>query len=119
LIVHSWVVLSLFLSFSSHVFAANFVGKVIGITDGDTITVLHNGRGEKIRLNAIDCPQNGQAFGKRAKQAASQLAFGQQVTVQPFGLDKYGRTIGDVTLPGGKKMSQELVRAGMCWWYRK
>ena len=39
--------------------------------------------------------------------------------VQTFGLDKYGRTIGDVTLPDGKSLNLELVREGMCWWYRK
>jgi micrococcal nuclease len=37
-------------------YAGNFTGKVVGISDGDTITVLHNGRGEKIRLYSIDCP---------------------------------------------------------------
>jgi micrococcal nuclease len=99
--------------------AADFTGKVVGITDGDTITVMLNGRGTTIRLNAIDCPEKRQAFGNRAKQAASELAFGQGVTVQTFGLDKYGRTIGDVTLPDGKSLNRELVRAGLCWWYRK
>ena len=40
------------------------------------------------------------------------------MTVQTFGLDKYGRTIGDVTLSDGTSLNRELVRAGMCWWYR-
>ena len=96
-----------------------FSGKVIGVTNGDTISVLHNGRGNKIRLNGIDCPEKGQAFGTRAKQATADLAFGKEVLLQTYGLDKYGRTIGDVILPHGQVLNHELVRAGMCWWYRK
>src|SRR5438094_928760 len=79
----------------------HFTGKVVGVTDGDTISVLHNGRGEKIRLHGIDCPEKWQAFGKKAKQFTSDLAFGKEVTVKVFGRDRYGRTIGDVVLPDG------------------
>ncbi len=41
---------------------------MVGVSDGDTITVLHDGKGERIRLHGIDCPEKRQAFGKRAKQ---------------------------------------------------
>jgi micrococcal nuclease len=98
---------------------ADFSGKVVAVHDGDTISVLHNGRGKKIRLNGIDCPEKGQAFGTRAKRATADLAFGKEVTLQTYGHDKYGRTIGDVILPHGQVLNHELVRAGMCWWYRK
>jgi len=63
---------------------------------GDTIEVLHNQRPERIRLSGIDCPEKGQAYGKRAKQAASELVFGKDVTLQTHGKDKYGRTLADV-----------------------
>jgi endonuclease YncB( thermonuclease family) len=53
------------------------------------------------------------------KHAASDLAFGKEVTLQTYGLDKYGRTIGDVILPDGINLNQELVKQGWCWWYRK
>ena len=99
--------------------ATDFTGKVMGVTDGDTITVLHNGRSEKIRLNGIDCPEKAQAYGHKAKEAASALVFGKDVTVQTHGLDKYGRTIGAVLLPDGTNVNQKLVQDGMCWWYRK
>jgi len=49
------------------------MGKVFSILDGDTLEVLHNDRPERIRLSGIDCPEKGQACGKRAKQAASGL----------------------------------------------
>ena len=57
------------------------VGQVVGVADGDTITVMHGGVGEKIRLNGIDCPEKRQAFGTKAKQFASRLVFGKTVTV--------------------------------------
>jgi micrococcal nuclease len=100
-------------------FAADFTGRVVGISDGDTISVMHDTRAEKIRLNGIDCPEKRQAFGQRAKQFTSKLAFGNDVTVKTFGHDKYGRTLGDVILPDGKTLNQELVRAGLAWWYQQ
>ena len=99
--------------------ARDFIGKVVGVSDGDTINVLHNGKAERIRLSGIDCPEKGQAFGQRAKQLTSALVFGKDVTVQVLGHDKYGRTIGEVTLLDGRVLNHELVRAGLAWWYRK
>jgi len=99
--------------------AADFTGKVIGVLDGDTINVLHKGRAERIRLNGIDCPEKGQAYGQKAKQAASALVFGKEVTLQTYGKDKYGRTIADVLLPDGTNVNHSLVKDGWCWWYRK
>jgi micrococcal nuclease len=49
---------------------ANFSAPVVSVLDGDTLEVLHNCHAERIRLSGIDCPEKGQAFGKRAKQAA-------------------------------------------------
>ena len=67
----------------------------------------------------IDCPEKGQAYGKRAKQATSELVFGKEVTLQTHGHDKYKRTLADVLLPDGMNLNQELVKQGWCWWYRK
>ena len=98
---------------------ADFSGSVVSVLDGDTIEVLHNHHAERIRLNGIDCPEKGQAYGQKAKHAASDLAFGKQVTLQTHGLDKYGRTIADVLLPDGTNVNHALVKDGWCWWYRK
>ena len=73
---------------------ADFSGPVVSVLDGDTIEVLNGHHAERIRLSGIDCPEKGQAFGKKAKQVASNLAFGKQVTVQIHGHDKYTRTLG-------------------------
>lgn len=92
--------------------AADFSGPVVSVLDGDTIDVLHNLRPERIRLNGIDCPEKGQAYGQKAKHAASALVFGKEVTLHTFGKDKYGRTIADVLLPDGMNVNQELVKQG-------
>ncbi len=92
---------------------------MVGVSDGDTITVLHNGKGERIRLHGIDSPEKRQAFGKRAKQLTSSLVFGKTVTVQVMDRDRYGRTVGEVLLPDGRSLNRELVRAGLAWMYRR
>ena len=92
---------------------------VVEILDGDTIEVLHNQHPERIRLSGIDCPEKGQAFGHEAKEAASALVFGKEVTLQTYGHDKYRRTLADVFLPDGTNVNHALVKDGWCWWYRK
>jgi endonuclease YncB( thermonuclease family) len=98
---------------------ADFSGSVVGVLDGDTIDVLHNGQAERIRLNGIDCPEKGQAYGKKAKQFTSGLVFGKQVTVKAFKKDRHGRTVADVLLSDGTNVSHELVKAGLAWWYKQ
>ena len=109
----------IFLLLASHLEAADYTGSVVGVLDGDTIEVLNGHHAERIRLSGIDCPEKGQAFGNRAKQAASELVFGKEVTIQTHGKDKYKRTLADVILPDGMSLNQELVKQGWCWWYRK
>ncbi len=100
-------------------YAAEFTGQVVGVVDGDTIDVLHNGKAERVRLYGIDCPEKKQAYGKKAKWFTSDLAFRKTVIVIVRGRDRYGRTIGEVILPNGKSLNRELVRAGYAWWYFK
>ena len=100
--------------------AAGYSARVIGIADGDTITVLTADKTQhRIRLWGIDAPETGQDFGSRAKQAASELAFGKQVTIRPRDTDRYGRTVAEVILPDGRSMNREMVGKGMAWWFRR
>ncbi len=92
-----------------------FSGSVISVHDGDTISVVSRTHVEKVRLAGIDCPELRQAFGPRAKQFTSRLAFGQMVMVRVRDIDPQGRKIGDVTLPDGRSLSRELVAAGFAW----
>ena len=94
-----------------------FTGKVVGVSDGDTVTVLDHKTPVKVRLEGIDCPEKTQAFGSRAKLFTSKACFGKTVEVKAKTRDRYGRTIGTVLLPGGTSLNQELVRNGLAWWY--
>ncbi len=98
---------------------AEFSGKVVGISDGDTITVLWDRSPVKIRLHGIDCPEHDQDFGTRAKSFTSELAFGRVVTVRPVDTDRYRRTVANVVLPDGHLLNHEIVRAGYACWYRR
>ena len=103
----------------ARILSADLTGPVTSILDGDTIEVLYNNKAERIRLSGIDCPEKGQAYGKRAKQATSALAFGKAVTLHTHGHDKYKRTLADVLLQHGINVNHTLVKDGWCWWYRK
>jgi micrococcal nuclease len=98
--------------------ANEWSARVVGISDGDTITVLKGPRQQvKLRLFGIDCPESAQAFGSRAKQLTSELAAGKIVKVIVKDRDRYGRTVAEVMLPDGRSLNRELVRAGLAWHY--
>ena len=83
------------------------------------LDVLHNAQAARIRLSGIDCPEKGQAFGKKAKQFTSALIHGKEVMIHVLSKDRHGRTVADVVLPEGTNVSRELLRAGLAWWYRQ
>lgn len=99
----------------------NITCKCIGVSDGDTITVLtRNKKQYKIRLAHIDCPEKGQPFGKAAKQFTSDFCFGKILTVLYGGKkDRYGRVIGVVFSENGENLNQQLVQAGFAWHFKK
>jgi micrococcal nuclease len=104
---------------SSCAFADEFRGKVVSVSDGDTVTVLHDGLPERIRLSGIDAPESKQAFGTKAKQFTAKKCFGKDVLVKCSGRDRYGRTIAEVLLPDGNSVNQLLLKEGYAWVYRK
>jgi endonuclease YncB( thermonuclease family) len=64
------------------IFAGELSGKVIGISDGDTFTLLTADKQQiKIRLAEIDAPESGQPYGNKSKQALSGLIFGKDIRV--------------------------------------
>ncbi len=95
-----------------------WTGDVIGISDGDTITVLKDKTQFKIRLYGIDCPEKGQAFSNKAKQFTSKMVFKKQVEIKPVTKDRYGRTVAWVYVEG-KSLCEELLKAGLAWHYKK
>lgn len=105
----------LLLILSNAAVAATFSGQVVGVTDGDTIAVLVDGRQQvKVRLSEIDAPEKGQPYGTRSRQALSDLCYGRAAEIDDGGRDRYGRVVGRVRC-AGKDASAEQVRAGMAW----
>lgn len=99
--------------------AATIEGRVVGVADGDTITVLDASKVQhKIRLAGIDAPEKKQAFGQRSKQSLSDLVFNKAVTVETNKRDKYQREVGKV-LVDGTDANLEQVKRGMAWFYRQ
>src|SRR3989442_6580536 len=90
-------------------FAEQFTGKVVSISDGDTISVLREGKAVKVRLYGVDAPEKAQAFGTQARKFTGDMVFQQTVTVAIRDTDRYGRLVGEVQLPDGRSLGQELV----------
>lgn len=104
---------------SQPVVADMLKGRVVGVSDGDTITVLDSAkRTHKIRLAGIDAPEKAQPFGQRSKQHLSGLVYGKEVAVIFDERDRYGRIVGKVMLPSGD-VNLEQIRAGKAWHYKR
>lgn len=97
-----------------------FDARVVGIKDGDTYSVLVDGREQVVRLANIDCPERSQPFGKAAKQFASDICFDKTVKVETSGKsDRYGRLIGTVWVDDTVEVNAKLVSAGLAWHFVK
>lgn len=99
--------------------AETLIGRVVGIADGDTLTLLDATKNQhKIRLAGIDSPEKGQAFGQACKKSLSDLAYDRVATVESSKLDRYGRVIGKV-LVDGQDVNLEQIHRGCGWHYKK
>ncbi len=107
------------LALSPAIFEADLSGGVVGISDGDTFTLLTSDKQQvKIRLAEIDAPESGQPYGNKSKQALSGLIFGKDVRVDVQTTDRYGRTVGRPYV-GNLDVCEEMVRVGAAWVYRQ
>jgi endonuclease YncB( thermonuclease family) len=93
---------------------ADFTGRVVKVSDGDTITVLVHKTQIRVRLDAIDAPEFKQAFGQRSRQSLADICAGRTAEVVERGKDRYGRTIGKISCDGVDANSEQL-RRGMAW----
>ncbi len=107
------------LFFHLHAVAQTFKGKVVKISDGDSITVLDSlNRQIKVRLFGIDCPEKNQDFGTAAKKFTSSKCFAKTITVHSKGLDRYKRVLGIVVLQDNSELNLLLIQAGLAWEYK-
>ena len=92
-------------------------GKVVGVTDGDTVTLFVNRTPIKVRLDGIDAPETAQSYGNKSKQALAAMVFGKTIVLKKTGTDKYGRTLGVIML-GGADMNAKMIEDGWAWHYK-
>lgn len=103
---------------STVAWTATLSGVVVGISDGDTVTVLDSAKAQhKIRLSGIDAPEKHQFFGNASKESLSARIFNREVEVEYNKSDRYGRLVGKITV-GGIDANLEQVKAGMAWHYK-
>ena len=111
---------ALVISFSVSAVAGEMLeGRVVGVHDGDTVTLLMVGNRQiKVRLAQIDAPELDQAFGQQSKQSLSAMVFNKTIKVEKETIDKYGRTVGTLLI-GDVDANKEQIKLGMAWVYRK
>jgi len=96
----------------------SFSGRCVGVTDGDTLTVLQGRVPVKIRLEGIDAPERRQPFGRAAKSALARLVYNRQVQVRGADLDRYRRLLARVEVDG-TDASLHLAQLGLAWHFKK
>ena len=110
-----YIFLLCFISNNS-VYSEDIYGKVVSITDGDTVIIVSDKKQIKVRLAEIDTPEKNQPYGKKAKRALSDLIFNKEVEVEMVSIDRYGRTVGKIFLDN-QNINKEMVKAGHAWVY--
>ena len=104
---------------SSYLFSLELIGKVVKVSDGDTVTILTSDKTQhKIRLNDIDAPEKKQAFGNKSKDNLAKYIAGKTVTVQYQKKDKYKRILGTIYY-NNTDINLQQVKDGYAWVYKK
>ncbi len=113
------IVLCFLVFLSLAVFANSLTGKVVKITDGDTLYILDaNYKEHQIRLAGIDAPERKQAYGLASRKHLASIVAGKQVTVEYQKRDQYGRIVRKVWVDG-VDARLEQVKTGFAWHYKK
>lgn len=96
-----------------------YEARVVGVSDGDTVTVLDANKVQhKIRVAGVDAPEKKMEFGNRSKEHLSDLVFGKTVSIPDVKVDKYGRTVSRIFV-NGTDAGLEQVKAGLAWHYKQ
>lgn len=112
-------IINIFLLLTTILVAETITGKVISVTDGDTIKILdEKNKVYKIRLNDIDAPEKKQAFGNKSKENLSKYIAGKNVRVEYYKLDRYKRILGTVYFKD-KDINKQQIIDGYAWVYKK
>lgn len=100
-------------------FAEDYVGRIVGVMDGDTVDLLTDSKELiRVRLSGIDAPEKKQAFGNVAKKALSDLTFNRRVVIAGHKRDRWRRLVGKVMV-SGTDANLQMVKRGLAWHYKK
>ena len=94
--------------------------KVVHVIDGDTVIVLSNWTEIKVRLDSIDCPEDGQHWGDVAKYALIKMIGGRHVRMESHGVDIHGRLLSTLYIWNKSKnewtnINERMVTLGHAW----
>lgn len=107
---------------------ASYEGKVIKVSDGDTITIKTSQNEKiKVRLTGIDAPESDQPFGKASKEKLASFIENKNVRIETHKNDRNGRVLAKVwvrpsdcaTCGKTLNVNHAQILAGMAWWYRR
>ena len=116
-----WILLAVSLTVAAGAVRAEqwiVAGRVVGVSDGDTITVLDAGKTQHVvRLGGIDAPERKQPFGSAAKEVLSSFVFDRRVEARCWKRDRYGREICSVFV-GTRDVGLAMIRDGYAWHYK-
>lgn len=98
--------------------------RVIRIIDGDTVTVETQWRRMTIRLDSIDCPEDGQHWGDTASYGLIKMIGGRTVRLEEHGLDSHGRTLATIYVRHANghewvNVNERMVTLGHAWVMRR
>ena len=107
--------------------ATSYEGKVVKVTDGDSITILNaTNQKVRVRLTGIDAPESDQPYGQESKRNLASMVADKDVRIETNKTDRYGRVLGKVWVqPSDCSSCQKTLNvnhaqilSGMAWWYR-
>jgi endonuclease YncB( thermonuclease family) len=96
-----------------------FSARVVVVSQGDTLTVLRDGRLIDIRLHAVDSPEPGQFLSEAARRFTYELCFDRMVSVHPVAKAPPGELLAIVYLEDRRELNYELLKAGLAWHSKK
>jgi endonuclease YncB( thermonuclease family) len=114
-----WISVCVALAAAPSANADRLEGRVVGVSDGDTLTILTPANEQlKVRIAGIDAPEKKQPFGDSSKKRMSELSFGKRAVVDCYKRDRYQRSICTVSI-GGSDVGLQMIRDGMAWHYKR
>lgn len=105
---------------TENVFTPPIKGKVIAILDGDTYEILlPENKTIRIRMEGIDAPEKGMPYYRVSKNYLGTLCFKKEVRIEIMGTDLHDRILAYSYLEDGTELSQEMIKAGLAWHFKK